>query len=219
MSEEHIRSQTEVFEQAKQTIAAELDEEMLLWDFSKMMEELQRAIESCRAASGNNKPVRFFSRHYLNMGGERYNEVRGWMSGQTEMSAENITAVLTTLKALRGGSLEANVPEKPVKKVKREIPETEPVEKKETPGSIRGFIDHTTTMMNSLMIMASELGMEPEDPFDGDKIKMRIALRELCKSFGIEVVFPEPKAALSRPVTKKDLAGLAIPALTTRRQK
>ena len=40
MSEERIRSQTKAFDEAKQSVEAELDEEMLLWDFSEMMEEL-----------------------------------------------------------------------------------------------------------------------------------------------------------------------------------
>jgi len=211
--------QKRFFFEAKESVLHEINKDMYGWDFSKMIEELKHAIENCGVPSKYNR-VRFFSRHYLGMSGQKFRLVQGWTRGESVMSFNDITHVLSVLSKIRDGSIQMQTLETPIRSEIQieEIP-SETSSAKESPGAIRGFIEHTTTTLNSLMILAGELGVESNDLYDGDRIKMRIASKELFKSFGIEVVFPEPKAALSRPVTREDLEGLRLPTTTSKRRK
>jgi hypothetical protein len=218
VSEEHIRSQRIVFDEAKQSVGAELDEEMLLWDFSKMMGELQGAIKSCGIPS-QNKPVRFFSRHYLKMGGERYKKVIEWLTGQSEMSADDVIIVLQTLKQLRDGTLSfSEVPETSVKRVEEEIPEQKLIEQP-TSGVIRRIIDHTIGSFNSITGLVVEAGIKPEHAFDSDRMQVQGAVQKVCECFGVAVVFPESETTFGQPLTHEDLAEIGFERTPRRRKR
>ncbi len=218
MSEERIRSQTEVFDEAKLSVGAELDEEMLLWDFSKMMEELRRAIKSCGVPSKNNR-VRFFSRHHLKMGGQKYREVLRWIIGQAEMPADDVIIVLRTLKQLRDGTLGfSDVPETPVKTVEEEIPEPK-LDEQPTSGVIRRIIDHTIGSFNSITGLVVEAGIKPEHAFDSDRMQIQGAVQKVCECFGVAIVFPESEMTFGQPLTHEDLAEIGFERTPRRRKR
>jgi hypothetical protein len=165
------QSQQEIFEQAKQSIASELDEEILAWDFSIMLSQL-RAVIAKRNESTRHNGIRFFCRHYLGMHGNSFKEMRHWLSEEAVMPFGKIQLVLRTLKSERDGKL---VPEPPNKggnkktqgsgprpprgleKSRRcdDSPWLAPMRSK-TFGIIRKLIDHMTTIFNSSMILVVE---------------------------------------------------------------
>ncbi len=223
------QGQTEVFEKAKQSIATELNREILVWDYSQMISALAAVIARKNPNTKSNGS-RYFCRHYLGMHGDSYNEMRRWLSGEAEMPFEKIQLVLRVLKSEGDGSLAAVPPNKggsrghhQKKEIKAPSHASEVRESKPEPptpkvsGAIRKFIDHTTTLLNSLMILGVEIGVSPDDLYDGDRIQIRMAAKQIFDAFGIDVVFPESKAAHSQPVTRQDFAEIGL--LTQRRKK
>ena len=229
-------NQTEIFEQAKQSIASELDGEILAWDFSTMLSQL-RAIIATKDEATHHNGIRFFCRHYLDMHGNSFNDMRHWLLEKAVMPFEKIQSVLRVLKSERDGTLVAEPASTGRRKQNRDCkkPSREPKAKKvrrseeprqlqpqipKTAGMIRKLIDHTTTLFNSLMILVVEAGVNPGDLYDGDRIQVRIALKRVCDAFGIAVVFPEPEAARNKPVTGQELAnlGLKLPKEKKRRK-
>ncbi len=221
MASELTQSQTEVFEQAKQSIIGELDEETLNWDFSKMLDQLKTTIanKSPTESGATRNAVRFFCRHYLNMKGEAFNETRRWLTGEKSMSSAEIQLVLRTLKALNDGTFVEPDSKPSASETEydscRELaaaviptvgqPITQP-----KPGVVRKLIDHTISLFNSLVGLIVESGVQPSDVFDGDRMQIRGALQKICDAFGINVVFPEPDAARNQPVTRDDLSSLGL---------
>ena len=229
-------NQTEIFEQAKQSIASELDGEILAWDFSTMLSQL-RAVIATKDEATHHNGIRFFCRHYLDMHGSSFNDMRHWLLEKAVMPFDKIESVLRVLKAERDGTLIAGPasaggpkqnrdhkkpPREPkAKKVRRSEEEPRQLQPQvpKTAGMIRKLIDHTTTLFNSLMILVLEAGVNPDDLYDGDRIQIRIALKKVCDAFGIDVVFPEPEAARNQPVTRQDLADLGVTKSRQRRKR
>jgi hypothetical protein len=224
------QTQAEIFEAAKQSVAEELNEEMLSWDFSQMLSRLRDVIAN-RNQQINSNGIRFFCRHYLGMHGDSHNEMRRWISGEAVMPFERIQLVLRVLKSERDGNLVLVLPDKGgrrVHQVKKSVnsgsaeemrePKPEPSAPK-TSGIIRKLVDHATTLFNSLMILIVEAGITSDDLFDGDRIQIRMALKQICVAFGIAVIFPESEAARSQPVTRQDFADIGLRTQTERRKR
>lgn len=192
---EQIRGQTEVFEKAKQSIEKELDESMKSWSFSKMLKELKISIKS--NSSGQKDAVRFFSRHYLKMTGERHQEVRRWLNNQSGMSVDEIVLVFRTLIFLRKNE-PTNVAEKP--KVA-----TQPVS-----GLVRRIIDHTVGDLNSNVGLIVEAGITPDQAYDSDRMQIQSSIKKICASLGITVTFPELETTYGPSLTREDLTEMGF---------
>ena len=227
MASELIESQAQIYEEAKQSIAGELDEETLSWDFSKMLDQLKTTIanKSPTESGTTRNAVRFFCRHYLNMKGEAFHETRQWLTGDLVMPSASIQLVLRTLKALNDGTFtetDAAVwPAKTELQSRKElastvIPPIKTPTSHSKPGVARKLVDHTISMFNSLVGLIVESGVAPKDVFDGDRMQIRGALQKICDASGIDVVFPEPDAARNQPVTREDLSTIG---LQTRKDK
>ncbi len=223
MASELTQSQSDTYERAKQSIASELNEETLSWDFSKMLDQLEAAItsKSPTESGATRNAVRFFCRHYLNMRGESFHEARHWLSGKSPMLEKDIQLVLRTLKALGDATfLEIEIQQQPkngdehdscralaaVEISVAELPTNRPGS-----GVIRKLIDHTISLFNSLVGLIVESGVAPADVYDGDRMQIRGALQKICDAFAITVVFPEPNAARNQPVTREDLSDIGLP--------
>jgi len=227
------QGQTEVFERAKQSMAAELGEAILSWNFSQMLAELRAVIakKSPEERGRAHNSVRYFCRHYLGMHGNSFNDMRRWLAGEAVMPFEKIQLVLRSLKSERDGNLVPMPPNKGgnnahrtkkeviVKKTKesdaREVVRQEPKPEAPQPkcsGAVRKFVDHTTTVFNSLMVLGLELGVIPDNLYDGDRIQIRTAAKQIFDAFGIEVIFPESERAHSQPVTRQDFAEIGVKA-------
>jgi hypothetical protein len=224
------QTQAEIFEAAKQSVAEELNEEILAWDFFQMLSRLRDVIAS-RNQQVKSKGIRFFCRHYLGMHGDSHNEMRRWISGEAVMPFERIQLVLRVLKSERDGNLVLVLPDKGGRRVRQvkksvnggggeEMRESKPgPSAPKTSGIIRKCVDHATTLFNSLMILIVEAGITSDDLFDGDRIQIRMALKQICAAFGIAVIFPEPEAARSQPVTRQDFADIGLRTQTERRKR
>ena len=231
------QSQAEVYEQAKQSIASELDNEILAWDFETMLSQLKAIIEK-KAPEETGKvhnSIRFFCRHYLAMHGSTFNDMRQWLLGRATMPFEKIQMVLRVLKSEREGSLVRVPPNTGGRKYDHvaprslslgpeRAPELDVTIKPEPPtpktsGVVRTVIDHTGTTLNSLMILIVQAHVSPDDLFDGDRMRVRIAIEEICKSFGINVVFPKPESIRSRPVTSEDFAKAGLTGFKPRTER
>ncbi|KKQ77837.1 MAG: hypothetical protein A3A96_01940 [Candidatus Zambryskibacteria bacterium RIFCSPLOWO2_01_FULL_39_39] len=217
MENEQTRSQTEVFEDAKESVAHEISENMFDWDFSKMMEQLRRAIQviSPHNAVNSRNAVRKFTRHCLKIQGEGFQKVRGWLNGEP-MRADDIRLVLRTLSQIANGTLKVEI-EKPIEKIPEEIYRERQMSEPSTSGAARKLIDHTITLFNSLVGLIIETGVRPSDVYDGDRMQICDALTRTCKAFGIKAVFPEPDMTRSQPVTREDLRDLGFKTLKRRK--
>jgi hypothetical protein len=214
--------QNKFFFEARDSVLHEIDQNMYDWDFLKMIDELKRAIESCGIPSKNNR-VRFFSRRYLGMSGQRFTQVQSWIRGESVMSFNDITHVLGVLSKIRNGSLHVALSEKKeVKKVQVVIsdPKLAPgvVKKHEASGVVRKIIDHTIGSIQSLASLMAEADVKPADAFDSDRRQVQGGIQKLCTRLGVKVNFPESETAQAEPLTKGDLAEVGLEK-TIRRKK
>lgn len=210
MSEQTLE-QTKVFEEALESSAHEISEDMYGWDFATMMEELRRTIAEKAAKKGDNfRAVRSFSRHYLQMSGERYNEVRSWLDGRSTMSADNIRLVLRVLNQIRNGSLDITLPESSSKEPHENGAPKNVAVQKETSGVIRKIIDHTVGSLYSLVGLIAEARVQPTDVFGSDREQVRASMQKVCDHFGISVKFSESKSTHFESMTPEDLAEIGF---------
>lgn len=199
MANEQIQGQQKAFEEAKNSLAKELSPEMLLWDFSKMMEELRRVIKD-KAPNKNDNwgATRSFARHYLKMGGdERFKKVLSWFKGEV-MSAEEIRLVLTALNKLgevKNSSHDDTSSNKPIQTVG-------------IPRAKRMLVDHTRGIFSSLARLLIESGVTTDDVYDGDRMQIKEAVRNIFTRLGVEVYFQPEKQG--EPLTRQDMANLGL---------
>lgn len=230
-SELRQTSHDEAFGQAKQAMSAELDAEMLSWDFSKMLEELKAAIQATKP-EGDSNATRSFCHRFLHMPHQShtttYEQISACFKGRGQLSTETIVVILRSLKAWKDGTLPVVEVSKPPKPVDHRsckllaatgIATPEMIGEKTKPGIARKLIDHTISLFNSLVGLVVESGITPTDVFDGDRMQIRGALQKICDAFGINVIFPEPDPARNQPVTGEDLSNLGLPMPQQRRKK
>lgn len=206
MADEQIQGQQKAFEEVKNSLAKELSPEMLLWDFSKMMEELRRVIRS--VGTNTNDKVRFFARHNLNMAGERHKEVRRWLKGEV-MSAEEIRLVFTALSRIDKGNVETVARQQSVQKALPKVSESKVIAES-TSNVARKIVDHTVGTLYSLVGLIAEAQIKPENVFGSDRGLAQTSMQKICDHFGIAVKFREPKAEQFEPLTQDDLAEIGF---------
>jgi hypothetical protein len=202
MPEEQIRDQHQVFEEAKNTLAYELNPEMLDWDFSNMIGALKRAIrEEASNPDDNYRSVREFSRHRLKISGTGFKRVQGWLKGEP-LSQEEISLVLRTLKQKPE---KESVPKEKSPAPVSPIPvKAEPPKPAENSRAKRMLIEHARGILSSLHRLLVESGVQASDAYDGDRMQMRDSMQHLCSRLGIQVVFPA-ETNQGTPLTRKDL--------------
>jgi hypothetical protein len=196
-------NQNEAFDSVKKKLADTLSAEILSWDFPTTLNKLDQAIETHSSPVSHNG-VRHFSRHYLKLAGDRYRRVRRWITGKEAMTAEEITLVLKTLSDLESG--------KKVKIVEKHFPKSDTViisepRVRDASGVTHKLVDHSISIMNSLLGLIIESGLRPSDVYDGDRMQIINALQRICPAMGIKVNFPEAESHFI-PVTKQDIKKL-----------
>ena len=219
-SELILLEQDKIFERAKTALAGELNEDIQSWDFVQMLKSLKALIKekgSEQPGRGNN-PVRFFCRHYLNMPGERYNEMRSWLAGREVMPKEKIELALRVLKTWQDGNLRQTIDKPALPSFDLEYPEGE-ISQPENLELSRKLVDHTISLFNSLRVLIEKSGISPKDVFGGDRMQITSAMWKICNIFGVDVIFPEPDPAQNQPVTKKDLANFGLQKFPERKRK
>lgn len=201
-----IRSQQEIFGDAMESVAHELDQNMFSLTFSTMLEELERAAIESRETGDRRDSVRFFSRHHLNMKGERYKEVLDWIKGSLAMSIDDIVCVLRALNSSR-----TNISD--IRTDRRGNSSPAPIDQP-TSGVIRRIIDHSIGSFNSIAGLIVEAGIKPEHAYDSDRMDIQGAVQRICDRFGIAINFTEVE---TQPLTRKDLAEIGFEKKTKRR--
>lgn len=214
---ESNRPQIEVYEETKGRLANELGIDVLKWDFDTMLKKLGEAIHEQTKVDGkrHRHAIRYFARHFLKMSGEAYNKVSPWLTRKSPMSVDEITLVLRTLnhiyfREVGNGSLK-NQPA-------RVGHQSDASRTHHTTynGVIRKLIDHSISILNSLIGLIAEAGVSSSDVLDGDRMQIRSALQRVCGAYGIKVVFTESKKSHT-PVTRDDLSEIGIDSFDRRR--
>lgn len=215
---------SEFFEQAKQSVASELNEATMAWGFEKMLDELRTAIANKnpdqRGVTRN--AIRYFCRHYLNMSGQKFENMRQWLAGTAIMPAETIAAVLRALQALANGTFSEPVATKhsqatkPAASPKARSPQRAALAAPpaQPAGSALGIkrkvLDLLISQLNSMLGLFAECGITPADVFDGDRMQIVSALQKICPRLGIKAIFSEPDATHNQPLTKEDLSEIGL---------
>lgn len=174
------------FLRTRAALQDQLSPEMGKWNLSKLLTELRTAINSC---GQKNRCLRYFSRHQLNLKGERHKRVTGWFLQPSSMTEKEVSLVFRTLLRLRtdGGG---------VVKKERDVK--------------RRLINHAITLFNSFDRVISEAGVSPSDCTDGDRMEIQDAMKRFCEAFGIRAKFSDPSEKLSRPVTAEEITRIGL---------
>ncbi|HEU5114866.1 MAG TPA: hypothetical protein VFT82_03810 [Candidatus Paceibacterota bacterium] len=190
-------SQSATLEEVKSRLRTTLHPDMAGWNYSTLVEELRRAIESHRPP-GEKQPIRVFTRRHLGLKNQMYIEVKKWLRGEANMTADHMVVVLVTLSKLRGAA--------PV-----------PFSEKEK-GVVRRLVSFIIMSLTSILGLLSEMGVRSDTIDEGDRIEIRRVLKEICLRLGVTAEFPEDTSGLV-PVTKKDLAEFGLSKIQPRIKK
>lgn len=176
-----------------------LTPEVCAMDFSTMLERLKEKIASFKGKVSRGTESRHFGHRYMGMHGEKYKEMSKWFLGQAIMPADKIQRALTILcvnEEITGPPSWSGF----IQEIR-----DEPMPLPSNPVS-RAVVEHLTTVLNSAQILCG--GLSGESVFDSDRIQLRNSLKAICVAFGVEVIFPEPEAALNLPVTQRQFASI-----------
>lgn len=219
MSQEEIRNQQTPFQEAMNSVANEINEDMLSWDMPRMLNELRKAIFLVypKQFGRSHNSIRAFSRNCLGMRGNQFNNLRAWLNGRPMLVSE-IQLVLLTLNGIANGTLKVEKLQEIPPQNLGEISEQESFNEVSSSGAARKLIDHTITISNSLAGLVIEMGVKPSDVYDGDRMQICDALKHICRAFGIKATFPEPDMARSEPLTNNDLRDLGLRTSKGRRK-
>lgn len=198
-------SQNEIFSSVKGSMAKDLSEDMLGWDFQTMLIKLREQINRHKQVGKNSRKVRSFSRHILGLRGDRFNQVRQWLKKTLPMSDSDIRLVLTTLLHLEKGTLSPEVPAR-IKHVRRASHLSDGASVGS--GARRKIVDLIIGTLNNFVGVTAELKLTSEDVLDGDRMQMVSALQNICSAMGIKIQFSRLDEANSMPVKQSEMKQL-----------
>lgn len=212
-------SQKELFDTALESVVHELDPDMFGWDFPTMMVELKRAIQkmSPQNAVDSRDASRVFARRCLRMKGEQFQELRGWLKGQP-MTADEIRLVLVTLNRIADGTLKVETPPQSAKKNLREVIKDKDTQDQKTSRATRMLVDHTRGMFSSLARLLIESSITSGDVYDGDRMQIKEATRNIFNCLGIDVQFPAEENQ-GVPISQYELAEIGLKTKKRRKRQ
>lgn len=201
-------SQEKVFISAKDSVAKDLSVDMLGWDFQMMLVKLREEIERNKPPGRNNRKVRFFSRHFLKMGGERYNQVRQWLNEGRAMSESDIRIVLTTLSQLEKGTFQKSTPPAVPASTRDRRIQSASANVAIGAGARRKIVDLMIGTLNNFVGVIAEMKLTPEEVLDGDRMQIVSALQNICPAMGISIKLSRLDEDNSMPVKPSEMQQL-----------
>lgn len=201
-------SQNEIFISVRDSMVSELSEGMRMWNFSMMLDRLREEIDKHQPPGKNNRKVRFFSRNYLRLSGERFVQVQQWLKGKAAMSDSDIRLVLTTLLQLENGTFPVVKPYGTSTSKRSRKNASHTVNTGVGAGARRKIVDLILGTLNSFVGVTAEMKLAPDEVLDGDRMQMVSALQNLCRFMGISIQFARLDEDNSVPVKPSDMKQL-----------